>query len=537
VLERVQFGAYRIPVHEPLGTAETRVQFFHAVPGGPRLDVLNVGTTNSTIVNAMGYVEDPSVVDHVPAGVYHYQVWTDYRTIFPGSPPDPSGPPDTMAIDMGNLTLQGRVIYSFFVIGSPSPGGPPILVLALAMPFGGGAPLAPPGPGGTVFKTPTPGPTPTITRTPTKGPTLTATATGSATRTPTKTTTPSVTLTDQTLEDPLEEPANTPGDPVTYTIILRFDQNVTTTVSYATADGSAVGSTTNTDGSGDYVKKSGTLSYTDDKEQTFTITIIHDTIDEVDEEFYVNLTSGSSTAKLTIPVKDNDAKPSVTFSAATPPNISESAGSSVGVNVQLTNPSAKNVKVTLAVTGGTATPGGTDFTLNNTELTFSPGQTSKVVPVTINNDSIDEGNETIVLTITGSTNSEIGSPSSTTITIVDNDGPSASISPTGAVNLSKAAADPTAITVSLSTTSVETVTVTVTLSGSAVYGVDYFTVDAAASNVITLTFLPGQTSKQIDLTVPNGATSGRILIFTITGVTNGTIAGSPNNSFTVNIID
>ena len=30
------------------------------------------------------------------------------------------------------------------------------MVLALAMPFGGGAPLAPPGPGGTVFTTPTP---------------------------------------------------------------------------------------------------------------------------------------------------------------------------------------------------------------------------------------------------------------------------------------------------------------------------------------------------------------------------------------------
>jgi hypothetical protein len=530
VLERVQFGAYRIPVHEPLGVSETRVQFFHSVPGGPRLDVLSVGTTNSTIVNAMGYVEDPSIIDHVPAGVYRYQVWTDYKTIFPGSPPNPNAPPDTLAIDMGDLNLQGRVIYSFFVIGSPSPGGPPIVVLALAMPFGGGAPLAPPGPGGTVFKTPTPGPTPTITRTPTQGPTLAATATGSATRTPTRTTTPSVTLKDQTLT--LDEGA-------TYNISLTFDQNVTATVSYVTADGTAIGGTTSS--SGDFIRKSGTLSYNNEKTEVFTITINEDTIDEPDEEFYINLTSGSSTARLTIVIDDDDPKPSVSFSSTTF-TVAENSGSPNTVLVQLSNPSGQNVRVTLAITGGTATPGGgNDFTLNNTEVVINAGSTSRSVPITINNDTDLEPNETFQLTITDVNNAaNIGTPATTTVTITDNDTPSLTLT-TSSNSVSEGGTATLTVTRSSGVAAVSTVNVVVT-SGSPA---DYLLADLGASGVdcttslgasCTVTFAAGETTKTIQFAAVidgSGAESAEDIVVGLSSPTNATI-GSPSSQ-TINI--
>src|SRR5258706_5185323 len=166
-LKRAQFGAYRFPVYEPLGPTETRVQFFHAVPEGPRLDVRNA-SSQSTLVNAMGYVEDPSIIDHLPSGPMNFQVWTNYKTIFPGHIVNNNAPPDALVIDMGNLQLGARVIYSFFIIGSASPGGPPVMALALAMPFGGGAPLAPPGPGGAILATPTKTPFGFKTPTPTK---------------------------------------------------------------------------------------------------------------------------------------------------------------------------------------------------------------------------------------------------------------------------------------------------------------------------------------------------------------------------------
>jgi hypothetical protein len=144
ITERAQFGAYRIPVYETLAADETRAQFFHAVPQGPRMDVINT-VTNQIDVPALsfGYVEDPVTLPNLKAGTYHWQVWTNnkvWTNVEEG--PDSEIPP-ALAFDMGELDLKAGIIYSFYLVGSPAVDMP-ILGLVLAMPYGGGMPAQPP---------------------------------------------------------------------------------------------------------------------------------------------------------------------------------------------------------------------------------------------------------------------------------------------------------------------------------------------------------------------------------------------------------
>ncbi|MFN8192694.1 MAG: Calx-beta domain-containing protein [Nocardioidaceae bacterium] len=66
---------------------------------------------------------------------------------------------------------------------------------------------------------------------------------------------------------------------------------------------------------------------------------------------------------------------------------------------------------------GTATPGA-DFTLDEGTITFSPGQTSSTIPVAIGNDSVPEGTENIVVSLSSpAAGTVLATPSSTTLVI------------------------------------------------------------------------------------------------------------------------
>ena len=68
--------------------------------------------------------------------------------------------------------------------------------------------------------------------------------------------------------------------------------------------------------------------------------------------------------------------------------------------------------------GGTATAG-SDFTLTPGTLTFAAGETVKLLPLTILQDAVIEPLETIVVTLTNPTNSELGAPLTHTVTLRD----------------------------------------------------------------------------------------------------------------------
>jgi hypothetical protein len=79
------------------------------------------------------------------------------------------------------------------------------------------------------------------------------------------------------------------------------------------------------------------------------------------------------------------------------------------------------VTVDYATSDGTANTVENDYTSTSGTLVFSPGQTSQTFDVPILDDSLDEPDETVRLTLSNQTVATLGSPSSATLTIEDND--------------------------------------------------------------------------------------------------------------------
>jgi hypothetical protein len=79
------------------------------------------------------------------------------------------------------------------------------------------------------------------------------------------------------------------------------------------------------------------------------------------------------------------------------------------------------VTVDYAVTGGTATGGGVDYTLAAGTLTFAAGTTTQNITVTVVDDALDEPDETVIIALSGPSNATLGTVDEHTFTIIDND--------------------------------------------------------------------------------------------------------------------
>ena len=158
--------------------------------------------------------------------------------------------------------------------------------------------------------------------------------------------------------------------------------------------------------------------------------------------------------------------------------------------------------VNYAVTG-TASGSGTDYTLANGTLTISAGATTGNIDISgIVDDSIDEADETVVVTLSSPSNATLGSDKVHTFTITDNDNPPVvdfnATSSSGAESVTSAD-----LTVDLSAVSGQDVTVNYAVTGTAAgSGTDYTLANGT-------------------LTIGAGATSGTI---TIAGIVDDDLA-------------
>ncbi|PYK99615.1 MAG: hypothetical protein DME19_08005 [Verrucomicrobia bacterium] len=135
--------------------------------------------------------------------------------------------------------------------------------------------------------------------------------------------------------------------------------------------------------------------------------------------------------------------------------------------------SALTVNYTL---GGTAV-NGTDYQQLGTSVTVPAGASSATVTVTPIDDSEPEGDETVVLTISGNAAYTVGSPGSATITIADNDQPASgepviTLTPSDP-DASETGPDNGVITFHRTGDTSQPIQVSWTFSGTAVNGVDY----------------------------------------------------------------
>ena len=193
----------------------------------------------------------------------------------------------------------------------------------------------------------------------------------------------------------------------------------------------------------------------------------------------------------TYTIFDNDDAPVVDFNS-TSSNGAEST-SSKAVTVDLSAASAKDVTVNYAVTG-TASGSGNDYTLASGTLTISAGATSGTITIaSIVDDSIDEADETVILTLSNPSNATLGSDSIHTYTITDNEStPTVDFNTTSSSGAESVSSK--AITVDLSGPSSETVTVDYAVTGTATgSGTDYTLVNG------TLSITAGTTTSTITI--------------------------------------
>jgi hypothetical protein len=318
------------------------------------------------------------------------------------------------------------------------------------------------------------------------------------------------------------EPANSGTFTVSRDGNTTFDLLVNYTVSNAS---------TATSGA-DYVALSGSLTIlAGQASATIAVTPLNDSLDESDETVVVAISAGdgyaADAATATITIADDDAPPGASFSA----NQSVAEGSMVIVTVTLSDAALSYpVQVPYSVSGTATNPG--DHNAQNGVITINSGTTGSLSFTTVN-DSLNEGNETVVFTMGSPTNATVGTRDVTTVTIIDDD--------TNTDNTPPAAS----FSANQTVTEGSTVTVTVTLSGLALsYPVQVpYSVSGTATNPNdhsaqdgTVTITSGTTGSLSFTTASDSLSEGNeTVIITMGSPTNATPGATTVT--TVTIID
>jgi hypothetical protein len=202
----------------------------------------------------------------------------------------------------------------------------------------------------------------------------------------------------------------------------KTDSSVT--VQYATGDLSAVAGT-------DYTATSGTLTFGPNVlSQILTVPIADRAGFQPSRSFTVTLSNPGTGAELgspavhTVTITDDDPPmPGQLVLSSATYSVSEGGGS-VAITVRRIGGSDLAVGTTLSTTNGTATAG-SDYTALNTPVTFADGNaTDQVFNIPILEDTAFEGNEVFTVALSNPTGgATLGTPSSATITILENDEP------------------------------------------------------------------------------------------------------------------
>jgi hypothetical protein len=192
-------------------------------------------------------------------------------------------------------------------------------------------------------------------------------------------------------------------------------------------------------------------------------------------------------------------------------------------HVTLDHSYASNVTVHYKTTDGTAKAPGDYTAAADTTLTFTPGQTSKTVPVPVKGDTIDEPDETYTVDLSNPSNATIADSQGAGQITDDDSPPTLSV---GDLNVNEGDSGTTNATfhVTLDAASGKTIQVTYqTEDGTAQAPGDY-----TATGPATLTFDPGDTDKTVDVPVVVNTTvqSDRSFKLNISSPTNATIADS-----------
>ena len=265
-----------------------------------------------------------------------------------------------------------------------------------------------------------------------------------------------------------------------------------------------------------------------------TVTAEDDSLVDGDQECLVTLAVASSLDPhydgldpddVTVTVQDDD-QPSVSFSDATY-SVAEGDASAT-ITATLSAAPLVTATVAFGTADDTATAG-SDYTAASGTLTFAPGVTSQTFTVSVTDDSTDEDDETVSLTLSDPANATLGSTDTAALTITDNDDPPTVQFSTSAYAVAESVGSAT-VTATLSAASGLTATVAyATSDGTATAGSDY----TAASG--TLTFAPGVTSRTFTVPITDDTTdeAGETVSLALSGPSNATLGTTDTATLTI----
>ena len=266
----------------------------------------------------------------------------------------------------------------------------------------------------------------------------------------------------------------------------------------------------------DYIARSGSVRFAGKKlTRTVAVTIVTDALDEPDEAFFLKLT-GATGATIADgegvgTILDDDPPPIVQVPSTLAVPEGQTGDTTIAsIDVTLTAPSGKAVSVAWATADGTVDPAteGDDYLGGSGTLHFAPGETDKVVLITVIGDVTNESDETFTVALSSPVNATLGTTPDT-VTIVDNDPLPAGVPIFNVKDVKKreGSSGTTTLTFTVTrsddTTSVATVDYTVS-NGTAVAPSDFAAVPAG-----TFSFLAGVTKKTLNVTVKGDRTLER----------------------------
>ncbi len=317
---------------------------------------------------------------------------------------------------------------------------------------------------------------------------------------------------------------------------LSAASGLTSTVDYALTAGDPAATGTGTD----YTLANGTATIAAGATTAnLATTVVNDALDENNEIFIVTISNPNANVALgnntthTYTIQDNDDPPTVQFNAT---SSSETEGTNGTLQVDLSAASAKDVTVNYAVqAASTGTGGGTDYTLADGTLTISAGSTTGNITVTGADDALDEDDETVVVLLSSPGNSSLGTNTTHTFTITDNDAtPTIQFNATSS-SKSEGTTDHT-IQVDISAAAGRDISVAFTVAAGTPAATGSATDYTLADGTLTITGNNGNTSNTIDFTMVDDALDewGEQFVVTLSNSpTNATIGTNTTHTLTI----
>lgn len=313
-------------------------------------------------------------------------------------------------------------------------------------------------------------------------------------------------------------------------VVLSTNSSSSVSVGYTVVGGTAASGQ-------DYSLSSGTLTFAaNETTKSILFSVTDDALAEPNETIVVNLLNPSnamldSLTSHTYTIVDNDASGNVTISAVTP-NGSE-AGSQGLFRISRSGSTSADLTVLFQVTGTASSP--SDYQPLGNFCIIPAGQSSVNLAVTPVDDSIPEPPETVTVELVSAAGGRIGSPSTATVTIADND------SADGLPIVSVVADDPVAaepgadtglFVISRDRGTNAPLTVNFTVGGTAASSVDYDSVGTMATIPAGAWSVPVSLVPRDDTTLEGNET----VVLTLTA--QGTTRVSPQaGAATITIMD